>query len=635
MSTIHACYHPELPLDGSIIKRMLKASEYWKPDKLSQGQRSQYNCYLAKASLFTTERSKQDDVYIDPASQNMITANARIDNRGALAKKLKLDANALADLSDGQLILRSYEKWGEGCAKELLGDFVFIIWDEQKSRLFAARDHFGVKVLYYCQNDNGTMLTNEHNAFFTSDWQSKVMNESWLVRHLWGQNLEPVESPYEGIKVLQAAHYMVFDKTGVTTCRYWSLEDKNDWIGLDDEALIAQLKSHFIEAVKVRLDSAYPVGAELSEGLDSNGIVGHAAQILGEEPLMTFSYNCERLTDENLNIWGETYKDIFEMLALHQNLKPIWDDNFIDDFNETLEKLYGHLGGVMDFGVCLFSAKRLAQRKGVKVMLSGWGGDHCVSSPGDFYESELFVQGKWGKLNRLHHDKSARGRGMNPVKAWAWLFLKHFAPKVFRTFLRHRPGLEGVRWRLGKQSPLKSYYIKRYALKENLVAYLNGYQKHSVKAYDKRELFEVGVEWRLVETEFFARMHRIEYRYPMLDIPLVELAHNLPSHLKINNGVERYMFRRVLEGVTTKRIQWRRKADVNHPLIQNRDIAKTPSNFDDLAKEELVRTYFDRVRFDQVLKALKVNDDSSLADSLKLMKSIISYTGKKPKDRIV
>jgi asparagine synthase (glutamine-hydrolysing) len=67
-------------------------------------------------------------------------------------------------------------------------------------------------------------------------------------------------------------------------------------------------------------------------------------------------------------------------------------------------------------------------------------------------------------------------------------------------------------------------------------------------------------------SELCARLFRIEYRYPMLDLPLVELAYNLPPHLKMHHGTERYQIRRLLEGVTTQRIQWRRKADVNHPL---------------------------------------------------------------------
>ncbi len=95
---------------------------------------------------------------------------------------------------------------------------------------------------------------------------------------------------------------------------------------------------------------------------------------------------------------------------------------------------------------------------------------------------------------------------------------------------------------------------------------MKGYRRYySTKAHHRRELFDIGVEQRIVDSELSARMFRVEFRYPMLDVPLVEFAYNLPSHLKIYEGIERYAFRQILKEVTTERIRWRKKADVNHP----------------------------------------------------------------------
>lgn len=76
------------------------------------------------------------------------------------------------------------------------------------------------------------------------------------------------------------------------------------------------------------------------------------------------------------------------------------------------------------------------------------------------------------------------------------------------------------------------------------------------------------MEWRLIQSELCARANKTEYRFPMLDVPLVEMVYNLPSNLKIKNGIERYHFRQMIEGFTTERNRWRMKADVTHP---NRD----------------------------------------------------------------
>ncbi|MEJ2418285.1 MAG: asparagine synthase-related protein, partial [Exilibacterium sp.] len=71
----------------------------------------------------------------------------------------------------------------------------------------------------------------------------------------------------------------------------------------------------------------------------------------------------------------------------------------------------------------------------------------------------------------------------------------------------------------------------------------------------------------LTESELNSRLFRLEYRFPMLDVELLEFAFSVPGYLKVKNGVERYMFRQILEGVTTERIRWRRKVDVSHPQL--------------------------------------------------------------------
>jgi len=605
MSTVHACFTPDQPVHQDTMSHMLTASKYWQPDATSQASSRQQCCHLARASLFNTERSKRDTVHEDHATGCIISANARLDYRSDLGGKLGLSDNMLSQFTDSQLILKAYLRWGKDCPKYLLGDFVFIIWDESRQRLFCARDHFGVKVLFYSQNSHGVMVSNEHNSFFTANWQPRHIKECWLVRKLWGLGPEPVESPYAGIEVLPPAHSMMMDDKGITTSRYWSLEDKNDWQAMDDKACIEELKQRFQTAVKARLDSAFPLGAELSEGLDSNGIAGYAAHMLGKQPLYTFSYSCERLTNKNRSVWEETYQDIFDMLAMHDNLKPVWITSQANDQHEqTLAAFYRHNGGVMAINGGHFLRSRLAREQGARVLLSGWGGDHCVSTYGDFYESELFTQGKWLSAHRLLRDKHKRGRGAKPARAWTHLLLKHATPRFYRGLLRRRGGLEQALWRRTGHSPLKQSYISRYGCQERLRQFTDNYQRNSVKAHHRRELFDVGVEGRLVESELCGRMFRVEYRYPMLDVPLVELAYNLPPHLKMHYGMERYMFRRVLEGVTTKRIQLRLKADVDHPQFdhdgERKDVAGQLVR--QLLNSDLARRYYDRTKLEALAR---------------------------------
>lgn len=587
MSTIHACWLRQSGNLPALLNEMLKASDYWQPDAHSHWFSTESPIGLAKAQLFNTARSLSDGVHHDADAGLTIASNARIDNRRALLQALGIAADDPRIATDGQLLLQCYRQWGKDCAAHLRGDFVFVIWDEAQQKLFCARDHFGVKVLFYSQNERGVMLSNEHNAFFTSGWcdKSKV-DEQWLVENLWGLNPRDFDSPNPDIHVLPPAHTLEIDWNGkITLSQYWYLQAKSDWQHLDDEALIAELKHRFQRAVSARLDSLYPLGAELSEGLDSNAIAGFAARIAAPRIINTFSYQCAALTEENHSIWAETYRDIEGMLALHPNLQPVWETSSSEQFElsaiEHRKAFYRNFGGVTP-PAGEFMRGPMAQPRGIRVMLSGWGGDHCVTCPGDEYAHELLQQGRLLSAYRLLRGKQRRGRCPKPLFSLLALIVAQGAPALSYTIKIRRRGLEAGMKQSAQQHFLSPEWIKRYRLGEQFEQFNRGYQRFSVRAHELRELFEISVTNRLTYSELISRQNRLEYRFPMLDVELVEFAHSLPSRLKIHQGIERYPIRRILEGVTTPRIQWRWKADVVHP---NLDRGLSQSRRDELAKQ--------------------------------------------------
>jgi asparagine synthase (glutamine-hydrolysing) len=565
MSAINCCFshtHSDSKSSDLVIDSALQASNYWQPDAISKASNATNNCTLGKASLFNTANSKNDKVYTNPITGNIISANVRIDNRLDLITKLNIINSSI---TDGELILTAYQKWGKACVKQLLGDFAFIIWDEKKQKVFCARDHFGIKVLLYSQNEDGILLSNEPNAFFESNWLKKQIKESWLVNQIWNLGPTGVEAAYNGLDVLPPAHTLEFDVNGVNIERYWELEDKKDWDHLSKDELIAEFKKRFSKSVERRTVTDYKLGCQLSEGLDSNGITGYAARLNPNKNIHTFSYQTTELNEETEKVWGKTYEDIQEMIDMHANLKPLWSKD--TDVEQENQDLVANIGAAFSINGQFLPHCKLAQKNNVKVLLSGWGGDHCVSSPGDFYESELFTQRKFLKLIQLFRDKNERGRGGKAYRGIARLFVKHFAPNLFTKLnFSKKMGLEPSMIERGQNSLLKQEYIRKYNLKEKLNDFLTNYQaRFSTKDYSKRELFEIGLAQRVTDSEFTGRMFKLEYRFPMLDVELVEFAYNLPSYLKVFKGVERYVYREVIKGYTTEGIRLRKKADVNHP----------------------------------------------------------------------
>lgn len=599
MSVIHSAVDwSGRRLASSLIERMIPASDYWQPDQLAQQHCPEGQWALAKALLYNAPLSK-DAVISGSGGKLQLCANARLDNRDKLLDKLAVPRPQWQNFSDGQLILRAYQHWGESCAKYLLGDFVFAIWDQDQQKLFCARDHLGVKVLFYTFKNGVALVSNEHNALVKTGVVDAAIKQRWLVQGLWGLAQSAFASPYRDIHVLPAAHTLVINADGATLNRYWQLEDKDIGQGRSEHDLLAELDQRFRTAVQRRLCSDYPLGAELSEGLDSCGIAGVAAQQLETQPLYTFSYECIEETDQSRPVWGETYRDIYAMLATHPNLTPVWqatEDNSLRDSDELtrFEQLFG---GPTNFHGFDFLRPALASAKGVRTMLSGWGGDHCVTSYGDFYESELLSQGRLADTHQLFKHKQQRGRGAKPAKAWIVLLLKHLAPFVYRRVYSRRRGLGQSMLRRAGQHYLKTEYRQRHRLDKALRDFVDNYACYSVKSRDWRELFNIGLENRLVESELSGRVNRVEFRFPMLDVELLEFAYNVPAELKIKQGIERFMFRQLLEGVTTERIRWRCKADVAHP---NRDrgsrMAELQShvlkNFD-IEKSAAVKRYCD------------------------------------------
>ncbi len=163
--------------------------------------------------LFTTSESLHENLpYHDQDTGLIITADARIDNRHELALELKIENNEF--ISDSYFILKSYEKWGENCPKYLLGDFAFTIWDENKKKLFCARDHMGVKPFYYYQNDEIFIFGTEIKTILTLDEIHNKINNKKVALYLSNIRSDNLTF-FENIFSLNPAEFVVIDSKNV------------------------------------------------------------------------------------------------------------------------------------------------------------------------------------------------------------------------------------------------------------------------------------------------------------------------------------------------------------------------------------------------------------------------------------
>lgn len=206
--------------------------------------------------------------------QRWIVADARIDNRDELEAAL-----GLHEASDTGLILAAYERWGDACPEHLIGDFAFVVWDAGRRRLFAARDHMGIRALFYHRDARLFRCASEAHALFADRAVPRRPNRHSMALFLAEQYLERDETLYEGIFAVPPAHRLSLGESGSLRIEaYW----RPDPTRRVRYASGGEYADHFRvvlgDAVRCRMRARGPIASQLSGGLDSSSVVTLAEQ---------------------------------------------------------------------------------------------------------------------------------------------------------------------------------------------------------------------------------------------------------------------------------------------------------------------------------------------------------------------
>ena len=203
----------------------------------------------------TTAEARFDRLIPPPlAGRVTIAADARIDNRAELAAALGVRVD---DHADSALIALAYEKWGEGCLDHLTGDFAFVLWDARAGRLFAARDHIGVKPFYYHASGSRFIAASSIAALFAgAPWLARDVDEERVAQYLVGSFDDVERTFHRDVRRLPPSESITVAGGILTRRRYASL-DVGETIQLgSDEAYAEAFRERFTEAVRCRMRSS-------------------------------------------------------------------------------------------------------------------------------------------------------------------------------------------------------------------------------------------------------------------------------------------------------------------------------------------------------------------------------------------
>jgi len=483
------------------------------------------------------------------SSKYIICSDSRIDNFDELFIKLELSNSKI---SNDQLILSAFEKWGEKCTDYFIGDFAFAIWDKKNESLFCARDHFGVKPFFYYIDNGIFVFSSEIKAIISQTDLNFSVDEQYIADTISIVKSEIYRTNFKEIKKLQPAHSIIFKDTNLHISKYWKLIPQKTLNLLEDQ-IIDQFKELIIEAIKCRIKTNETIGSELSGGIDSSTIAACANQF---SELKTFSH----VLPDNLIGKIHPFKDEKEQIGLVCDFCKISSNRFVySEEHGILDAIQKNLTDLefinqQNFNVFSDELYKKAEQKGVSVLLSGFGGDEVITSKSTFYLQELANNSNWKELfldlktQKLSWFKTRK------------LFIKYFVQSKTPFLYKAISSLRKVKpWWYDKYNNLA--FNKDFAIRMDINSrYFSSYKNiksSSTQEINITRITHPHVSQRLEYCALAARKHGIEYRYPFLDKRLVEFYLSIPPRLKAQNGIKRYAIRKAIEGLLPKEIQWR------------------------------------------------------------------------------
>lgn len=542
------------PVREPDLNRMVSAISHRGPDR--RGVLCRGSMGLGQAMLWTTPESMRETLpRMEDSLGLAITADARIDNRDELIEALSINAPA-AEITDSDLILHAYRKWGDQCPAMLIGDFAFAIWDDRMRRLFCARDPMGIKGFYYFASASTFAFGSEIKGLLSAAGVPSRLNELRVLDYFANFFDDRAITFYKDIYRLPASSTLTVSANQLRIARYWEWDASRELKLKSDEEYTEAFRDCFTRCVRARMRSAFPIGSALSGGLDSSSIACLTRQHLDTtQPLHTFSLIFPSFPEKILrHIDERTY--INDVLA-----SGGFEPHFVraDELSPLgkVRDVQRHLDEAFFEGNLYlhWAMYEVAHRNNVRVFLDGLDGDTTVSH-GYEYLADLALHLKWKTLRKEGRLLSAN-LGMSTGQIIRDFCIKPFCPTwmytAWRT-LRGRHPSAGV-----LPSLLADGFKQRQGFDQRARALIHTKRSCLRNAREKH--------WEMINFPLYAHAlevadkssaaFQVEARYPFFDRRILELCLSLPARQKLSDGWTRSILRRAMKGVLPETVRWR------------------------------------------------------------------------------
>ena len=474
-----------------------------------------------------------------------LSYNGELYNHSELRKELEHQGARFTSNSDTEVLLNAYIAWGEECLNRFNGMFAFIIFDLKTKTIFAARDRFGVKPLYYRLGlDRSLYVASEIKQFsYTREWSPRLNEQRAYDFLAWGITDHTRETNFKGVYQLSPGHKITLsfhDIKGLKPDQ--SLENvETPWYQLhatkftgDYHSSVKKFRDLLNDSIARRLIADVAVGANLSGGIDSSSIVCIMNEINKQKhnPSLFHTLTATskyKLFDES------AFANLVAKAASSNQL--IVETNF-DTLENEIDNLVWHQDEPFA-STSIFAEWCIYQRAAaadLKVLLGGQGADEQLAGypehVGHFYRNWL----KTGSVVSMLSDFYAGvTRGGQSARTIGTRLIDSFSPQSVRQSLRRYAGSVNIAppW-----LDLDVLGASPYDPIESL-----GYRRASVREASKIQLTTTNLPMQLRWEDRDSMAHSIESRAPYLDYELVEFLFSIPDNHRYSKGVTKRILR--------------------------------------------------------------------------------------------
>lgn len=497
-----------------------------------------------------------------------ITFNGEIYNFKELKNDLLSKGYKFRTGTDTEVIVNMYEEYGVSFIDKLRGMFAFGIYDIKKDSLLIARDHVGIKPLYYSlKSDNSLIFGSEIKTILQYPGIDRKLNRSAVDLFFTLEYIPAPLSIFESIKKLPAGHYLLFENEKLDIKQYWNLIDRLD--STKKNKSFDQLKEEFLfllkESVEMRMIADVPLGAFLSGGLDSSAIVS-AMSTISKDKIKTFSIGFEEKSYSELK-YSNIVSKKFDTDHYTKTLAPDINDlvHFLTNFLDE------PLGDFSNFPTYLVSK---TAREQVTVALSGDGGDEIFGGYEHYIAQRMAgtidlplirsIHPAFSKITNLFPPSKLKKGFVNRVKRFSEGLSNPYSDRHFR-WMQFLSNVQK------KELYTDDFFEKTFLDKLNLREPFKGFFDDSeyFKGLNKDLFLDFKtymVDNILVKVDRMSMATSLEARVPLLDKKMVEFAFSLPQEYKLRGKTTKWFFKKAMENILPNEIIYRRKEGFSIPI---------------------------------------------------------------------